>query len=69
MLDGSHASVELALKTKTSERRSLRLEYVSIAVLNYNISYHASIGWERSQVLDGRIPYNVLDLKLGIFPQ
>ena len=44
-------------------------KYVSIAVLNYNTSYHASIGREPSRVFHGRIPYNILDLKLGIRPE
>ena len=42
---------------------------VNIAVLNYNTSYHRSIGCEPSRDFHGRIPYNILDLKLGIRPQ
>ena len=42
---------------------------MSIAVLNYNTSYHASIGCEPSREFHGRIPYNNLDLKMGIRPQ
>ena len=42
---------------------------VNIAVLNYNTSYHTSSGCEPSWGFDGRIPYNLLDLKLGIRPQ
>ena len=37
--------------------------------MNYNTSYHTSIGCEPSRVFHGRIPYNILDLKLGIRPQ
>ena len=44
-------------------------KYINIAVLNYNTSYHTSIGCEPSRAFHGRIPYNVLDLKLGIRPQ
>ena len=44
-------------------------KYVSIAVLKYNTSYHASIGCETSRMFHGRIPYNILDLKMGIRPQ
>ena len=54
---------------ETGERRSLWHKYINIAVLNYNTSYHTSIGCEPSRVVHGRIPYNVLDLKLGIRPQ
>ena len=69
LLERSHASIKPALKIETGERRSLWHKYVSIAVLNYNTSYHASIGCEPSRVLHGRIPYNILDLKMGIRPQ
>ena len=34
-----------------------------------NTSYQKSIGCEPSRVFHGRIPYNILDLKLGIRPQ
>ena len=44
-------------------------KYVNIAVLNYNTSYHTSIGREPSRVFHGRVPYNVPDLKMGIRPQ
>ena len=69
LLERSHASIKQTLKIQTGERRSLWHKYVSIAVLNYNTSYHASIGCEPSRVFHGRIPYNILDLKLGIRPQ
>ena len=69
LLERSHASIKQALKIETGERRSLWHKYVSIAVLNYNTSFHASIGWEPSRVFHGRIPYNVLDLKMGIRPK
>ena len=69
LLEQSHASIKQALKIETGERRSLWHKYVKIAVLNYNTSYHTSIGCEPSRVLHGRNTYNVLDLKLGIRPQ
>ena len=69
LLEQSHASIKKALKIETGERRSLWHKYVNIAVLNYKTSYHTSIGCEPSRVFHGRIPYNVLDLKLGIRPQ
>ena len=68
LLERSHASIKQALKIETGERRSLWQKYVNIAVLNYNTSYHASIGCEPSKVFEGRIAYNILDLKLGIRP-
>ena len=69
LLERSHASIKQALKIETGEQRSLWQKYVSIAVLNYNTSYHASIGCEPSRVFHGSIPYNILDLKMGIRPQ
>ena len=69
LLERSHASIKQALKIETGERRSLWHKYVSIAVLNNNTSYHSSVGCEPSRVIHGRIPYNILDLKMGIRPQ
>ena len=69
LLERSHMSIRQALKIETGERRSLWHKYINITVLNYNTSYHTSIGCEPSRVFHGRIPYNVLDLKLGIRPQ
>ena len=68
-LERSHVSIKQALKIETGERRSSWHNYINIAVLNYYTSYHTSIGCEPSRVFHGRIPYNVLDLKMGIRPQ
>ena len=69
LLERSHVSNKQLLKIETGERRSLWHKYISIAVLNYNTSYHSSIGCEPSRVFHGRIPYNIFDLKMGIRPQ
>ena len=69
LLERSHASIKQTLKIETGEWRSLWHKYVSIAVLNYNTSYHTSIGCEPSRVFHGRIPYNIFDLKMGVRPQ
>ena len=69
LLERSHASVKQALEIETGERRSLWHKYVSIAVLNYNTSYLASIGCEPSRVFHGGIPYNILDLRMVICPK
>ena len=44
LLERSHASIKQASEIETGERRSLWHKYVSIAVLNYNTSYHVTIG-------------------------
>ena len=69
LLERSQASINHALKIETGMRRSLRHQYVSIAVLNYNTSYLANIGFEPSRMFHGRLPYNILDLKTSIRPQ
>ena len=69
LLERSHPSIKQSLKIETGERRSLWHKYVSIAVLHCNTSYHSSIGCEPSRVFHGRIPYSILDLKMGIRPQ
>ena len=46
----------------------MRHKYVKIAVSNYNTSYHESLGCEPTRVFHGRIPYNILDIKLGLKP-
>ena len=69
MLERTHASLKKTLKIETGERRSMWHKYVNIAVWNYNTSYHTSIGCEPSRVFHGRVPYNVLDLKMGIRSQ
>ena len=39
-------------------------KYLPLAVLNYNTTYHSSIGCEPSKVFHGRFPFNVLDHKV-----
>ena len=53
----------------TGERRTMWHQFLPMAVLNYNTSYHTSLGCEPSRVFHGRVPYNVLDLKYGLKPQ
>ena len=69
LLERSHASIKKALKIETGERRSLWHKYINIAFLNCNTSYHTSIGCEPSRVFHGRIPWNILELKMRIRPQ
>ena len=66
LCERSHASIKQSLKIETGERKSMWHKQISVAVLNYNTSYHSSIGCEPSRVFHGRIPYNILDLKMGI---
>ena len=68
ILERTHASLKTSLKISTGERRSMWHKYVQIAVMNYNTSYHESLGCEPTTVFHGRIPYNILDIKLGLKP-
>ena len=43
-------------------------KYVQIAVMNYDTSYHESLGCEPTTVFHGRIPYNIPDIKLELKP-
>ena len=63
-LERTHASLKTALKISTGERRSMWHKYVQIAVINYNTSYHESLGCEPTTVFHGGIPYNILEIKL-----
>ena len=69
ILERTHAAIKTALKISTGERRSIWLKHVQIAVMNYNKTYHETLGCEPSTVFHGRIPYNVLDLKLASKPK
>ena len=69
MFKQSHVSTKQALRIETSAWKSLWHKNISIAVLDYNTPYHASIGCEPSRVFRGRISYNVLDLKMSILSQ
>ena len=69
ILERTHASLKVSLKLSTGERRSMWHKYVQIAVMNYNTSYHESLGCQPTTVFHGRIPYNILDIKLGLKPE
>ena len=67
-LERTHASLKTNLKMACGEYRRQWQKYLPLAVLNHNTSYHASIGCEPTRVFHGRIPYNILDHKLGNNP-
>ena len=69
LLERSHASINQPSRVETGERRSLWHKNVNIAVLNYNTSYHTSIGCEPGRVFHGHNPYNILDFKSRIRPR
>ena len=67
-LERTHASLKTNLKMACGEHRRQWHKYLPLAVLNHNTSYHASIGCEPTRVFHGRIPFNILDHKLGNNP-
>ena len=69
ILERTHASLKESLNLLTGERRTMWHQFLPMAVLNYNTSYHTSLGCEPSRVFQGRVPYNVLDLNYGLKPQ
>ena len=67
-LERTHASLKCNLKMASGEYRRQWHKYLPLAVLNYNTTYHSSIGCEPSRIFHGRIPYNILDHRLGLNP-
>ena len=67
-LERTHASLKTNLRMACGEYRRQWHKYLPLAVLNHNTSYHASIGCEPTRVFHGRIPFNILDHKLGNNP-
>ena len=54
ILERTHASSKTSLKISTGERRSMWHKYVQNAFMNYNTSYHESLGCEPTLVFHGR---------------
>ena len=69
ILERTHASLKESLKIMTGEGRTTWHQFLPMSVLNYNTSYHTSLGCKHSRVFHERVPYNVLDLKYGVKPQ
>ena len=67
-LERTHASLKCNLKMASGEYWRQRHKYLPLAVFNYNTTYHSSIGCEPSRIFYGRVPYNILDHRLGLNP-
>ena len=67
-LERTHASLKTNLKMASGDYRRQWHKYLPLAVLNYNTTYHATLGCEPSRIFHGRTPYNILDHKLGLNP-
>ena len=67
-LERTHASHKANIKVASGDYRRQWHKYLPLAVLNYNTTYHATLGCEPSRIFHGRIPYNKLDHKLCLNP-
>ena len=67
-LKRTHASLKTNLKMASGDYRRQWHKHLPLAVLNYNTTYHATLGCEPSKIFHERIPYNILDHKLGLNP-
>ena len=67
-LERTHASLETILKMASEDYRRQWHKHLPLVVLNYNTTYHATLGCEPSKIVHGRIPYNILDHKMGLYP-
>ena len=67
-LERTHASLKTNLKMTSGDYRRQWHKYLPLAVLNYNTTYHVTLDCELSRIFHGRIPYNILDHKLGLNP-
>ena len=65
-LERTHATLNTNLKMASWEYRRQLHKYLELAVLNYNTSYYSTLGCESTRIFHGRIPYDILDLKLGL---
>ena len=67
-LERTHASLKGNLKMASGEYRRQWHKYLPLAVLIYNNTYHSNLGCEPSKIFHGRVPYNILDHRLGLNP-
>ena len=67
-LERAHASLKGNLKMASGKYRRQWHKYLPLAILNYNTTYHSSLGCEPSRIFHGRVPYNILDHRLGLNP-
>ena len=67
-LKRTHASLKTNLTMASGDYRRQWYKYLPLAVLNYNTTYHAALFCEPSRIFHGRIPFNILDHKLGLNP-
>ena len=65
MIERSHQRLKQILKINVSADRSQWDRYVNFAVMPHNTTYHQTLKCSPTEVFDGCVPYNALDLKFG----
>ena len=66
VLEITYATIKISQKKSSGEILKQWHKYLPLACLNYNTTFHASIKCQPSRIIHGRVPYNVLDHKLGL---
>ena len=65
-LERAHTTIKASLKMASGEYRTQGRNYLPIAILYYNTTYHSSIDCEPSRIFHGRVPHNIPDQTLGL---
>ena len=66
VIERTHATKKTSLKMSSAEFRKQWHKFLALAISNYNTTYHTSIGFESSRIFHRRVPYKILDHKLGL---
>ena len=62
----AHVTIRTSLKMASGEYTKHWHKYLSIAILNYNTTYHSSMDCEPSRVFLVRVFHNILDHNFGL---
>ena len=66
VLERAHATIKTSFKTASGDYKKQWQNYLPIAILNYNTTYHSSIDCEQSRVFHGRVSHSIVDYNLGL---
>ena len=61
-----HATTKMSLKIISGGFRTQSHKHLPLAISNYKTTYHKSVICKPSRIFHGRVPYNILDHKLGL---
>ena len=66
ILERTHGTIKTSLKISPREFCKHWCKYLHLAFLNYETTYHTSIGSEPSSMFHGQLRYNILNQKVGL---